>query len=177
MDYFDSEKNVIDYIKMVDGYHVTELINELRPYLKEGTTVLEIGMGPGVDLEILAKYYKVTGSDSSKIFVDRYKKRKPDADEPKIARAKLPQGREVIGIIEQRLGGNKMRVNCLDGKSRICRVPGRLRRRLWLRPDDVVIVEPWELDNTKGDILLKYRINQIEWLKKHGFLKEEKSEF
>ena len=80
MGYFDSEKNVNDYIKMVEGYDGTELINELRSYLKEGSTVLELGMGPGVDLDILAKYYKVTGSDSSKIFVERYKKLNPDAD-------------------------------------------------------------------------------------------------
>ena len=73
-----------------------------------------------------------------------------------VTRVKLPRGEQVIGIIEQRLGGNKMMVNCLDGKSRNCRVPGRLKRRLWLRPDDVVIIEPWELDNTKGDLLFKY---------------------
>lgn len=94
-----------------------------------------------------------------------------------IVRVKLPRKGEVIGIIEQRLGGNKMMVSCLDGKSRNCRVPGRLRRKLWLRPEDVVIVQPWELDNTKGDVLFKYRPNQIEWLKKNGFLKTETSEF
>ena len=80
MGYFDSEKNVLDYLKMVEGYDGTELINELRKYLKDGSTVLEIGMGPGVDLDILKKYYKVAGSDSSKIFVERYKKQHPDAD-------------------------------------------------------------------------------------------------
>ncbi len=98
-------------------------------------------------------------------------------EEQKVVRVKLPKGGEIIGIIEQRLGGNKMMVNCLDGKSRNCRVPGRLRRRLWLRPNDIVIIIPWELDNNKGDILLKYRLNQIEWLKKHGYLEKEKSEF
>ena len=98
-------------------------------------------------------------------------------EEQKVVRVKLPKGGEIIGIIEQRLGGNKMMVNCLDGKSRNCRVPGRLRRRLWLRPNDVVIISPWELDNKRGDILLKYRVNQIEWLKKHGYLEKEKSEF
>jgi len=72
---------------------------------------------------------------------------------PKIIRAPLPKQNQVIGIIEQRLGGNKMKVNCLDGKSRNCRVPGRLKRELWLRPNDVVIIEPWELDNTKADVL------------------------
>lgn len=92
-------------------------------------------------------------------------------------RVRLPRGQEVIGIIESRLGGNKMRVNCTDGKERICRVPGRLRRRLWLRPNDVVIVEPWELDNNKGDVLFKYRPVQISWLRKKGHLKMEQDEF
>ncbi|MBR9702013.1 translation initiation factor IF-1A [Candidatus Pacearchaeota archaeon] len=105
-----------------------------------------------------------------------FKRPNPD-DEPRIIRAPLPKQGEVIGIIEQRLGGNKMMVHCLDGKQRNCRVPGRLRRRLWLRPDDVVIVQPWELDDTKGDLLLKYKPNQIAWLKKNGHLKDEKSEF
>jgi SAM-dependent methyltransferase len=80
MVYFDSEKNVLDYMKMVDGYDGAELINDLRNYVKDGSTVLEIGMGPGVDLDILKKYYKVAGSDSSKIFVDIYKRQHPNAD-------------------------------------------------------------------------------------------------
>ena len=98
-------------------------------------------------------------------------------EEPKIMRAPLPKDGEVLGIIEQRLGGNKMMVACVDGKSRNCRVPGRLKRRLWLRPDDVVIVEPWELDDNKADILLKYKPNQVAWLRKNGYLENEKSEF
>jgi len=105
------------------------------------------------------------------------KKTEENQEEQKIVRAKLPRGREVIGIIDQRLGGNKMMVDCVDGKSRNCRVPGRLRRRLWLRPNDVVIIEPWELDDNKGDVLFKYRINQIEWLKRNGYLKTKKEEF
>jgi len=106
-------------------------------------------------------------------------KKKPfnPTDEPTIKRAKLPKGNEVIGIIEQRLGGNKMHVTCLDGKTRMCRVPGRLKRALWLRPNDVVIIEPWEFDNMKGDILYKYKPNEITWLKKEGYLKTESDEF
>ncbi|MFA5071676.1 MAG: translation initiation factor eIF-1A [Candidatus Pacearchaeota archaeon] len=94
-----------------------------------------------------------------------------------VTRAPLPKGEEVLGIVEQRLGGNKMFVNCVDGKRRNCRVPGRLKRKLWLRPNDVVIVEPWELDKEKGDIILKYKPNQVEWLKRKGYLETEKNEF
>lgn len=98
-------------------------------------------------------------------------------EEPKISKAPLPKGREVIGIIEQRHGGNKMKVNCLDGKERVGRVPGRLKRYLWLRPNDVVIIEPWELDDSKGDILLKYKPNQVAWLRREGHLETEADEF
>jgi translation initiation factor 1A len=94
-----------------------------------------------------------------------------------ITRVRLPKEKEVIGIIEQRLGGNKMMVNCLDGKSRNCRVPGRLKRALWLRPNDVVIIEPWELDDSKGDVIFKYRPNQVAWLRKKGYLETETTEF
>lgn len=100
-----------------------------------------------------------------------------NSEEIKIARAKIPRGEEVIGIIEERLGGNKMKVKCLDGKTRNSRVPGRLKRKLWLRPGDTVLVEPWELDKSKGDVIFKYPSNQIEWLKKNGYLKTEEKEF
>jgi len=106
-----------------------------------------------------------------------YKQKNKNQEEPKIQRARLPRGKEVIGIIEQRFGGNKMNVSCLDGKNRNCRVPGRLKRKLWLRPNDVVIIEPWELDDTRGDVIFKYKPNQIAWLKQNNYLETEKTEF
>lgn len=96
-----------------------------------------------------------------------------------IARVRLPRGKQVIGILDQRLGASRTRVRCLDGKTRICRIPGALKRRLWVREGDVLLVEPWELDDEKGDIIFKYRPSQIDWLKKKGHLKtlEEAEEF
>jgi translation initiation factor 1A len=110
-------------------------------------------------------------------FEDKTENSQEENGENRIARAPLPKGKEIIGILEERYGGNKMRISCVDGKDRNCRVPGRLKRRLWLRPGDVVIVEPWELDNSRGDILLKYKPNQISWLRKNGHLDSEVSEF
>src|SRR3989344_4419614 len=93
-------------------------------------------------------------------------------EEEIITRVPTPKGRQVLGIVEQRVGGSRMLVRCFDSKVRNCRIPGRLKRKLWIRENDVVIVEPWEYEQeTKGDILLKYRPTQIEWLKKKGFLK------
>ena len=93
-------------------------------------------------------------------------------------RVRTPRNREVLGIIEQRVGANRMVVKCLDGKTRNCRIPGALRRSLWLRPGDTVIVEPWEFDSdTRGDVIFKYTPAQIDWLKRKGFLKDVVGEF
>ncbi|MBI2669151.1 translation initiation factor eIF-1A [Candidatus Woesearchaeota archaeon] len=97
----------------------------------------------------------------------------PEQVAEEIIRVRLPIGQEVLGIVQQRLGGSRMRVTCLDGKERICRIPGRLRRALWVRENDVVIVEPWELGgDEKGDVVHKYRgKTEVEFLRKRGYLK------
>ena len=97
-----------------------------------------------------------------------------------ISRVKLPRGNQSLGIVDQRLGASRMRVRCLDQKTRICRIPGRLKRKLWIREGDLVLVQPWEAGgDEKGDIIFKYRPSQIDWLKKKGYLKqlEEIEEF
>ena len=93
--------------------------------------------------------------------------------ESEISRTKLPRGKQAIGIVEQRLGGSRMRVKCLDLKTRICRIPGRLKRHLWVREGDVVIIEPWEFGgDEKGDVIYKYRKSQVQFLKTKGYLKQ-----
>ncbi|MBS3086980.1 translation initiation factor eIF-1A [Candidatus Pacearchaeota archaeon] len=99
------------------------------------------------------------------------------AGEEKVVRIKLPRGREVIGIIAQRCGGSRMIVSCMDGKTRNCKVPGRKRRGLWLREGDAIIVEPWEFDDEKGEVLYKYTDNQVVKLKEMGKLTTSDEEF
>lgn len=89
-----------------------------------------------------------------------------------VVRIKLPKGNEVIGIVETRLGANKMLVRCFDGNSRVCRIPGKYNKRLWVRPRDVVLVQPWEFKgNEKGDLIYKYSKAAIQWLKHKGMFK------
>jgi len=88
-------------------------------------------------------------------------------------RVRLPRGEELIGVIEQRHGGNKMMVACLDGKYRNCRVPGRLKKKLWVKEGDVLLIEPWEFEgDEKGDVIFKYTRNQVDLLKKKGLMNE-----
>ena len=92
-----------------------------------------------------------------------------------ISRIHLPRGKQTFGILEQRLGGSRVKVRCLDGKTRMCRIPGRLKvkRRLWVREGDVVIIEPWECGgDEKGDVIYTYTKTQVQFLKNKGYLKK-----
>ena len=103
-----------------------------------------------------------------------------EKQQQEISRIKLPRGNQTLGVLEQRLGASRTRVRCLDGKTRICRIPGRLKRRLWVRENDILIIEPWEYSGDgKGDIIYKYTPTQVVWLKNKGYLKkmEEAEEF
>lgn len=94
-----------------------------------------------------------------------------DEDPEDFSRVKLPRGNETLGILEQRLSGSRNRVRCLDGKTRICRIPGRLKRKLWVREGDIVLIEPWELSgDERGDVIFKYKKNHVDYLKGKGLL-------
>lgn len=102
---------------------------------------------------------------------DNRTKEEIEADE--IRRVRLPRGNEVLGLLVARLGSSRCKVQCLDGNERVCRIPGRLKRSLWVRENDIVLVEPWEFGgDEKGDIIFKYRPVQANWLRKKGYLKD-----
>lgn len=91
--------------------------------------------------------------------------------EPETVRVRMPREGEMLGIIEEMLGGGRFRVNCKDGKTRICRVSGKFKRRQWIRPGDVVMLKPWEVQSDeRGDIRWKYRRAEVDWLRRKGFL-------
>lgn len=78
--FFEIEKNVKEYIEACEGLDGKKLIELLNKHLKPNSTVLELGMGAGKDLDILNKTYSATGSDNSQIFLDKYKPHNPNAD-------------------------------------------------------------------------------------------------
>jgi SAM-dependent methyltransferase len=80
MGYFDTDEGADEYIQMAEGYDGRELIEILRRHVRSGSSVLELGMGPGKDLALLQPYFQATGSDGSAVFVDRYRALEPSAD-------------------------------------------------------------------------------------------------
>jgi len=83
----------------------------------------------------------------------------------------LPGEGQVLGIAGRMLGLDRIMVNCDDGKQRLCRIVGKLKRRVWIRENDVVLISPWEFDPKRGDIVWRYTRNQKDWLRKKGYLR------
>jgi translation initiation factor 1A len=96
----------------------------------------------------------------------------PTQEEIELARIKIPRQPEVLGVVEMMVGGDKLRVKCDDGNTRICRIPGKLRKRVWIKAGDLVLVEPWKVQaNERGDIVFRYTPTQANWLKRKGYVK------
>jgi len=86
-------------------------------------------------------------------------------------KVRVPRRNEVLGLVQQMLGTGRLRVKCLDGKIRMCRIPGRMRKRVWVREGDVVIVELGDVQSdTKGDIKYRYTRDQVRWLERENYL-------
>jgi translation initiation factor 1A len=84
----------------------------------------------------------------------------------------IPQENEVLGISEKLLGYDRVMVRCQDGMTRLCRIRGKMKRKVWIRLNDVVLVSPWDFQSdTRGDIVWRYKENQTKWLRSSGYLK------
>ncbi len=70
---------------------------------------------------------------------------------------RAPGEGEVVGCVVQLLGFDRLKVRCADGKTRICRIPGRMKKKVWMREGDMVIVAPWDFQSDqKADITWRY---------------------
>ena len=83
----------------------------------------------------------------------------------------LPSENDVLGIAVKLLGYDRVLVKCQDGHERLCRIRGKMKRRVWIRVGDVVLVSPWDFQSDKrGDIFWRYTKSQAEWLRKNKYL-------
>ena len=86
---------------------------------------------------------------------------------------------EIYGRVLKRLGGEPpiLEVQCLDREIRRCVIRGKMKKKVWMNPDDIVLVK-YNKDNFSslddknkietGEILHKYQANEIIKLKNMG---------
>ena len=83
----------------------------------------------------------------------------------------LPSPGDVLGIAIKLLGYDRVMVKCQDGHERLCRIRGKMKRRVWIREGDVVLVSPWDFQTeSRGDLIWRYTKSQADTLRRRGFL-------
>ncbi len=88
------------------------------------------------------------------------------------SRIRRPREGEIVGVVMEMQGGARMIVQCADGKTRLCRVPGKIKRQIWVRVNDFVLVTPWSVEgDEKADIAYRYTKVQSDALRRQGLLK------
>lgn len=91
--------------------------------------------------------------------------------EEEISRTLVTPGpNQMIGKVIGLLGSGWAVVLCQDERTRKCRVRGKLRRRIWVKINDIVLVEPWQFQNDHGDILFRYTEGQVDYLLSNGII-------
>ena len=103
------------------------------------------------------------------------KKNKKNTPEPteniRVTLPYKPKG-EMFAVAETFQGGSRLQLICEDGKRRMGRIPGKLRRRMWVRENDLLIVVPWSFQDSKADVKFRYTPTQTSNLKRKGKIPE-----
>ena len=50
------------------------------------------------------------------------------------------------------------------------RIKGKIKKKVWIREGDILIVVPWSFQDDKADIIYRYTGPQVEWLRRNGYL-------
>ncbi len=87
----------------------------------------------------------------------------------------LPTEGQVLCIVERVIGADHVLIRCLDNPDllRNARIPGKLRRRMWIREGDVVIAEIWDFQPNKADVVYRYQRDELKRLIAKGLLPKE----
>ncbi|AEH60713.1 translation initiation factor eIF-1A [Methanosalsum zhilinae DSM 4017] len=94
------------------------------------------------------------------------------SDKPAVTRVRVPRRdkNEILATVSNLMGAGRVRLHCMDGTSRMGRIPGSKKKRMWVREGDIVIAAPWEVQDSKADVVWKYTRPQVDWLERKGYL-------
>jgi translation initiation factor 1A len=90
-----------------------------------------------------------------------------------ISRIRYPRREEgeMFAVAIQLMGSTQIKATCEDGIERMCRITGKMRKRVWIRHGDLIIVKLWDFQPSRADIVWRFVGAQTEHLRRKGVLK------
>jgi translation initiation factor 1A len=81
---------------------------------------------------------------------------------------RFPKRDEQWAVVQEMSGGSRFRALCADGHTRMIRIGGKLKKRMWVRERDLVIIKPWVIQSDiKGDLVYRYMPTERNRVLKH----------
>jgi len=91
--------------------------------------------------------------------------------EEELSEMVYPSANDILGVAVRLLGFDRILVKCQDGHERLCRIRGKMKRRVWIRVGDVVLISPWDFQSeSRGDVVWRYTRAQADTLRRKGLL-------
>ncbi len=99
--------------------------------------------------------------------------KKPRVQQHTETRVRLPNktDNEMFALAIQLMGASQIKALCEDGQERMCRIKGTMKKKVWIRTGDVLIIRLWDYQKDRADIVWRYFGTQTEHLKRNGYLK------
>ena len=89
-------------------------------------------------------------------------------------KVKLPIKDQQFAVVSEMSGGSRMTALCEDGKTRMVRIGGKFKKRMWVRERDLILIKPWPVQgDRKADLVHRYLPNERNWILKRDILPEE----
>ncbi|OWJ53857.1 translation initiation factor aIF-1A [Pyrodictium delaneyi] len=87
----------------------------------------------------------------------------------------LPNQEEgtMLCVVVRLLGADHLLIRCQDGVERKARIPGSLRRRMWMREGDIVLAAPWDFKPDRADVVYRYSREELRKLVEKGIVPQE----
>lgn len=101
-----------------------------------------------------------------------FKKKIKNTEEDHNIKVDLKSENQEYGQVEKLLGNLRLKIKCIDGKERLGKIRGSIRKRCWITIGDVVLVSLREFEDEKCDVLHKYSGDHIKKLVKFGEIPE-----
>lgn len=95
-------------------------------------------------------------------------------EDGQVKRARLPTRNELFAVVREMQGGSRMKALCEDGLTRMIRIGGRFKRRMWVRPNDLILIKPWPIqEKEKADLVYRYLPAERNWIIKRKIIPKE----
>lgn len=99
----------------------------------------------------------------------KFKKKKVDGDDNHdLKNVIFKEVDQEYAQVTALLGNCRLRLNCIDGKTRMGKIRGAIRKKSWISMNDVVLVSLREFEDDKCDVLHAYKPPEVIYLQKLG---------